>query len=55
MVIGLSELAELGGVQILLPWELLAGAAGVTLVMALGSGLFALRALEQVEPAMLLR
>jgi putative ABC transport system permease protein len=55
LVMGLSQLAELGDVQILLPWELLVGAATVTLVMALGSGLFALRALEQVEPATLLR
>ena len=38
-----------------LRWWLLSGAAVVTLVMALGSGLFALRSLRQVEPATLLR
>lgn len=44
------------GVRIVsLPWWLLNSAAGVTLVMALGSGLFALRSLRQIEPAMLLR
>jgi putative ABC transport system permease protein len=38
-----------------LPWWLLSSAAAVTLVMALVSGLFALRSLRQIEPAMLLR
>jgi putative ABC transport system permease protein len=38
-----------------LPWWLLSAAAAVTLAMALVSGLFALRSLRQIEPAMLLR
>lgn len=51
----LRQLAELAAVQInLKPW-LLGMAAGVTLVMALGSGLMALRSLRDVEPATLLR
>jgi putative ABC transport system permease protein len=53
---GLAWAAEhLMGVQIALPWWLQSGAAGVTLVMALLSGLYALRSLRLVEPAMLLR
>jgi putative ABC transport system permease protein len=39
----------------MLPWWLLAGATVVTLVMALSSGLLALRSLRLVEPATLLR
>jgi putative ABC transport system permease protein len=52
---GLSQLADRLGVQVLLPWWLQLGAAAVTLVMALLSGLFALRSLRNVEPATLLR
>jgi len=55
VVYGLSQAAEFGGVQVLLPWWLLTGATIVTLVMALISGLFVLRSLKQVEPATLLR
>jgi putative ABC transport system permease protein len=51
----LANLADRLTVQVLLPWWLLCGAAAVTLVMALGSGLLALRSLRQVEPATLLR
>jgi putative ABC transport system permease protein len=54
-VYGLAALAERLTVQILLPWWLLTAAAGVTLAMALGSGLLALRSLRDVEPATLLR
>jgi putative ABC transport system permease protein len=43
------------GVQLALPWWLQGGAAAVTLVMALLSGMFALRSLRQIEPATLLR
>jgi putative ABC transport system permease protein len=43
------------GVQIDLPWQLQGGAAAVTMGMALLSGLFALRSLRLIEPAMLLR
>jgi putative ABC transport system permease protein len=54
---GLACLADrLMGVRIVnLPWWLLSSAATVTMVMALVSGLFALRSLRQIEPAMLLR
>jgi len=40
---------------VLLPVWLLAATVVVTLVMALGSGLFALRSLRRIEPAILLR
>jgi putative ABC transport system permease protein len=43
------------GASVSLPWELQAGAAVITLVTALISGLIALRSLRLVEPAMLLR
>lgn len=43
------------GALVMLPWELQAGAAGVTLFVALVAGAFALRSLRQVEPANLLR
>jgi putative ABC transport system permease protein len=43
------------GVSVLLPWLLQAAAAAITLLMALLSGLLALRALRLVEPAVLLR
>jgi hypothetical protein len=42
-------------VEISLPWWLQVSAAVVTLVMALLSGLFALRSLRLIEPATLLR
>jgi putative ABC transport system permease protein len=51
----LARIAGLFGVNIPLPWQLLAFAAGVTLVMALLSGLVALRSLRLIEPANLLR
>jgi putative ABC transport system permease protein len=55
-VYGLKELALWwGGVEVMLRWWLQLGAVVVTLVMALGSGLFALRSLQHVEPAVLLR
>jgi putative ABC transport system permease protein len=54
-VYGLAWIAERLGVHVELPWQLLLTAAGVTLVMALLSGLLSLRALRGVEPAMLLR
>jgi putative ABC transport system permease protein len=43
------------GVSVLLPWILQAGAAAITLLMALFSGLIALRSLRLVDPAVLLR
>ncbi len=46
---------RIGGLHVDLPWWLLVTATSVTLAMALLSGLLALRALRQVEPATLLR
>jgi putative ABC transport system permease protein len=43
------------GVSVVLPWLLQAGAAAITLLMALFSGLFSLRSLRLVDPAVLLR
>lgn len=54
-VYALAQVADGLTVQVLLPWWLLTSAAAVTLVMALASGLFALRSLRDVEPATLLR
>jgi putative ABC transport system permease protein len=53
--LGLMELANLLGTKVMLPWWLLGAASAVTMVMALLSGLFALRSLRQVEPVALLR
>jgi putative ABC transport system permease protein len=55
IVYALREGADTLGAKILLPAWLLAGAAAVTMTMALGSGLAALRSLRLVEPATLLR
>jgi len=52
---GFAQLAALGGVNVLLPWWLLAGAAGVTMFMAMFSGALALRSVRQIEPMSLLR
>jgi putative ABC transport system permease protein len=52
---GLAWVADELGVRVLLPLWLISGAAGVTLVTAMGSGLWALRSLRLAEPAMLLR
>lgn len=52
---GAAQLADYLTVQVLLPWWLQGGAVVITLVMALGSGLAALRSLRGVEPATLLR
>jgi len=52
---GLAWVADQLTVQVLLPWWLQAGAVAITLVMAVGSGLAALRSLSNVEPATLLR
>lgn len=54
-VFGLAKLADLFGGRVLLPFWLLGSASAVTLVMALLSGLYALRSLRLVEPANLLR
>ena len=52
---GLSRLADAQGLQIWRHWVLLAGAAALTLTMAMLSGLLALRSLRKAEPAELLR
>jgi putative ABC transport system permease protein len=52
---GFAALADYMGVQILMKWWLLTSAATTTLLMAIGSGLLALRSLRDVEPATLLR
>jgi len=54
-VFGLARIAEWAGARVQLGPELLAAVAGITLVMALGSGLAALRSLRLIEPANLLR
>ena len=51
----LAVVADKLGVHVLLPLKLMLGAGGVTMVMAIGSGLLALRSLRHVEPATLLR
>lgn len=50
-----AHLANYLGVNVILPWWLLLSATIITLVMALSSGLLALRSLRLVEPATLLR
>jgi putative ABC transport system permease protein len=55
VVIALALIADWLGAKVLLPWWLLAGSAIVTMIVALLSGLFALRSLRSVEPAVLLR
>lgn len=52
---GLAQVANALTVTVDLPWWLQLGAATVTLVMALVSGLLALRSLRLIEPALLLR
>ncbi len=54
-IYGLAHLGNELGAKVLLPWQLLLAAVGVTMVMALSSGLMALRSLRQVEPVTLLR
>jgi putative ABC transport system permease protein len=55
MTLGLARLAGVIGAEVLLPSWLLAGTITVTMVIALVSGLLALRSLRLVEPANLLR
>jgi putative ABC transport system permease protein len=54
-VFGLARLGDELGAKVLLPRELLALAVGVTMVMAMLSGLWALRSLRLIEPVALLR
>jgi putative ABC transport system permease protein len=52
---GLAKAADAVGATVLLPLGLLAVSGGVTMVMALGAGIVALRSLWLIEPATLLR
>lgn len=52
---GLAQIADAAGIRASLPPWLLGGTAVLTLIMALVSGLFALRSLKQAEPVQLLR
>jgi putative ABC transport system permease protein len=54
-IFGLAHLGTEVGAKVLLPWWLLSGAIGVTMVMAIFSGVLALRSLRHVEPVTLLR
>ena len=54
-VFGLGKLAESAGSKVDLRWEVVCGAAAITLVTALVSGLFALRSVRKIEPMSLLR
>ena len=51
----LSLGAAAGGAKVVLRPELLAGAAAITVITSLGSGLFALRSVRNIEPMSLLR
>jgi putative ABC transport system permease protein len=53
--LGLQVAARQVGADVDLRWEVLAGTALVTVVMALVSGTFALRSVRQIEPMSLLR
>jgi putative ABC transport system permease protein len=54
-VYGLAEIGNMMGTKVLLPWELLALSIVVTMLMAMLSGLAALRSLRLIEPVALLR
>jgi putative ABC transport system permease protein len=51
----LAKVGTAVGAKVLLPWELLALSIGVTMLMAMLSGLAALRSLRLIEPVALLR
>jgi putative ABC transport system permease protein len=53
--LGLREVARMGNVDVDLRIEIVGGTAIVTMVMALVSGLFALRSVRKIEPMDLLR
>jgi putative ABC transport system permease protein len=55
VVHALAWLAELAGTRVILRWEVLLGAAVITLVTSVLAGLFALRGVKQIEPMSLLR
>jgi putative ABC transport system permease protein len=51
----LAQAAAAGGAQVILRWEVLSGAAIVTISTALLSGLYALRSVRRIQPMDLLR
>jgi putative ABC transport system permease protein len=53
--VGLRYVVRQGNVDVDLRWEVLAGTAVVTIVMALVAGVLALRSVRQIEPMNLLR
>ena len=55
VVYGLSKLAETAGARVHLRWEVLVGAAVITLLTSLLAGVFALRSVRGIEPMSLLR
>jgi putative ABC transport system permease protein len=55
MIAGLTILIEAIGGKVLIPLWLLGGATALTMAMATGSGLMALRSLRRIEPTALLR
>jgi len=54
-IVGLAHLGTEVGAKVLLPGQLWCFAIGITMMMALVSGLLALRSLRLVEPISLLR
>ena len=54
-ILGLASAGSEVGAKVLLPWWLWTGAIGVTMVMAMLSGIVALRSLRRVDPVTLLR
>jgi putative ABC transport system permease protein len=54
-IYGLAEFGNNVGAKVILPWQLMATAIGVTMVTAMLSGALALRSLRSLEPVTLLR
>jgi putative ABC transport system permease protein len=55
VVLGMATLARQAGTQVVVRWEITAGAAVITMATALAAGLVALRSVRQLEPMSLLR
>jgi putative ABC transport system permease protein len=53
--LALREVARMGGADVDLRWEVLAGTAAVTTLMCAAAGILALRGVRQIEPMSLLR
>jgi putative ABC transport system permease protein len=54
-IYGLAEFGNNVGAKVILPWQLMATAVGVTMITAMLSGALALRSLRSLEPVTLLR